>query len=135
MERVSKTTGEAESDGSIRQKHRDKSREKVAAEEAGKELRPPSRVKLLASDLDIVMVSNLTEGNHTAFGIYDDKTSTISVLDGCSKSATQDTIVHEIIHAILQAYELDSEKIVRVLTPGILSIIRENPDLVKYLQS
>ena len=110
---------------------------KAEAKEAGKvkELGAPQRIRLLASDIDIVFVSNLTENNDSAYGIYEEKSTTIKLLEGMSKSALQDTIVHEILHAILQAYELDSEKIVRALTPGVMSMIKDNPQLVLFLQS
>lgn len=130
MEQRRKGNSKAAGDGRVRKAARPE-----AEEQAAEVVRPPDRLRLLAAEIDIVFVAGLTEGNHAAFGVYDDKKSTVSVLEGCSKSATQDTIVHELMHAILQAYELDSEKIVRALTPGVLSMIRDNPELVRYLQS
>jgi len=134
MERGRVPAGKTAGDGRLRQKA-GAAKAQAGKVEAKEKLGPPKRVRLLASEIDVVFAVNLTEGNHAAFGIYDDKTSTISLLEGCSKSATQDTIVHELLHAILQAYELDSEKIVRALTPGVLSIIRDNPELIRFLEA
>lgn len=134
MEQRSNAGRKRESDGGFRPSPRDKAKAK-AEETTAKELCAPAKVRLLASEIQVVFVPNLTQDNHSAFGIYDDKTSTVQLLEDCSKSATQDTIVHELLHAVLQAYELDSEKVVRALTPGILSMVRDNHDLVAYLQS
>ena len=125
----------SEGDGRVRKAGKPAAKAKVKEAGKVKELGAPARVRLLASDIDIVFVSNLTENNDSAYGIYDEKSTTIKLLEGMSKSALQDTLVHEILHALLQAYELDSEKIVRALTPGIVSMIKDNPQLVLFLQT
>ena len=49
------------------------------------------------------------------------------------------TLVHEIVHQVFESVAgwspKNEEKICRVLEAGLLGVIRENPDLVRWLQS
>lgn len=49
-----------------------------------------------------------------------------------------DTLLHEITHALLEALDLDddaAERICRVLGPGWLGVIRDNPGLIDWVRS
>lgn len=64
----------------------------------------------------------------------------IWVDDNQSKSQIQDTLLHEILHAVFDtcgiSVDLDhaaEERIVRVLAPNLLSLFRDNPELAEKL--
>lgn len=95
------------------------------AQEAAEEVQV---VRLLGQDLLIRYVPGLPD-----YGNFEQKTGTIYIDPALTLQPLQDTLLHEIIHAILQAYEKDSELLVRILTPAMLGLIKDNPHLVRLL--
>jgi hypothetical protein len=93
----------------------------------------PALVRILGSDVEVVFLPSVAVDNEQVMGTYEQEQSRILIKSSMSRSSVRDTLVHEIIHAILQHYEMDSEKIVRILTPAIVSIIRDNPQLISFL--
>lgn len=94
----------------------------------------PARVRVLSSYVDVKFVDRVPDVDGDAYAAYDEKTATINMVKGMSNPVMQDTLLHEIIHAILQAYEMDNEKLVRILTPALLGVVKDNPELVLFLQ-
>lgn len=95
----------------------------------------PDVIKILGSEVKVGFRSVILVDNATALGTYIQDKTEIRVKSSMSKSAERNTILHESIHAILQEYELDSEELVRVLTPALLAMLRDNPQFVDYLTS
>jgi hypothetical protein len=93
----------------------------------------PRVIKLLGSDIKIELQENVKVDGSEAMGTYDQEQSLILIKDNMSISSTRDTVMHEVLHAILQHYEVDSEKTVRILTPAIISVLRDNPALVTFI--
>lgn len=67
------------------------------------------------------------------YGEVDERTCTINLDIDASQEIVKDAIVHEIIHAILMMYSRDDEELVRILSPMVLQVIRDNPQLVAFL--
>ena len=65
----------------------------------------------------------------------------IVIKEGMDPLMERDTIVHEHLHAIWDAAgvrsvgDLDEETVVGLLAPWVLMFLRDNPELVGYLQS
>jgi len=58
----------------------------------------------------------------------------ISVLEGQPLEGEQDTVLHEVIHAIEHAMGLDlKEEEVEKLTTGLIAVIKDNPSFLRYL--
>ncbi len=95
----------------------------------------PRVIKLLGYEINVRLRSSILVDNSTALGTYIQEKTEIQIKSGMSKSAERNTILHELIHAILQEYELDSEELVRIITPALLSMLRENPEFVQYLST
>jgi Zn-dependent peptidase ImmA (M78 family) len=93
------------------------------------------KVKILANDVMVKLVDSVPNPDGEAYGMYEERESTIYLMKSASKQVLQDTVLHEILHAILQAYEKDNEKLVRLVTPALLAVIKDNPELVLFLQS
>ena len=66
-------------------------------------------------------------------GEYEMGKASIYVDKNLAFSAMQDTILHEVLHVVLQHFEKDSEQLVRILTPSLLAILKDNPKLVSFL--
>ena len=101
-------------------------------------MKPPSKVVVGATRFAIELTADL-EG-------YGDTTiakSRIRVQKGMDVHAERDTVMHEVLHALLEnvglAYEMREddyeEKVVRRLAPALLDLLRRNPRLVQYLTS
>jgi hypothetical protein len=67
------------------------------------------------------------------YGEVDERTATINLDVDASPEVIRDAILHEIIHAILLMYDKDDEDLVRLLTPMLLGVIRDNPRLMLAL--
>jgi hypothetical protein len=65
----------------------------------------------------------------------------IRVATGQHPQQERDTVLHEVMHGIFSETALtmdfkedeDEEKIVRRLTTGLLQVLRENPELTKFI--
>lgn len=61
---------------------------------------------------------------------------TITLDDGQAGTQLADSLLHELTHALLQAADLDEEveeRVCSILGPGLLGLLRSNPDLVAYV--
>jgi len=69
------------------------------------------------------------------YGEFDERTSTINLDVDASSEVIKETILHEILHVILGMYDRDDEGLVRLLSPMVLQVIRDNPKLMMGLVS
>lgn len=67
------------------------------------------------------------------YGEYDERNCTINLDVDASAEMIRETILHEILHAILGMYDKDDEALVRLISPMLLQVIRENPKLMLCL--
>jgi len=67
------------------------------------------------------------------YGEVDERGATIHLDVDASPEVIRDSIVHEVIHAILLMYDRDDEDLVRLLAPMLLQVIRDNPRLMLAL--
>jgi hypothetical protein len=80
---------------------------------------------------------------HPAFGIYDERAQVITLDSHLPFERQRETLVHETLHAIFSAAQLDSllsaesdgldEHVVSVLSGHMLAFLRENPAVLRYL--
>ncbi len=63
----------------------------------------------------------------------------IEITEDLAHDQERDTVLHEVIHAIIRVHGLhratyvEEERLVAGLTPVLLNVLRSNPDLTKYL--
>ena len=67
------------------------------------------------------------------YGEVDERAATINLDVDASPEIIRDSIVHEILHAILLMYNKDDEDLVRLLAPMLLQVMRDNPKLMLAL--
>lgn len=102
-------------------------------------MRFPSSVKIGAMRFAVRRAPHLAELGKEA--ITSARTQEVLVQPGQAPSYERDTILHEILHAViaetgLRAWFSDQDKeeeMVLVLAPALLEVLRENPALVRYL--
>lgn len=63
-------------------------------------------------------------------------TNVIALHEDNTPECNKDTLMHEIVHIILGMNFTggETEMIVDNLTKGMVHVIRENPDIIKYIQ-
>lgn len=100
-------------------------------------IKPPKMVHVGVSDYRIRQVKRLD-----VLGETDSNNAEILLKKAQAPSVLRDTLVHELLHAVVYASgyfkvaDLDrtsEENLVVTLSPWILAILRDNPDLVEYL--
>jgi hypothetical protein len=97
-------------------------------------MKRPSTLKILGKRFRVQYVSGepLSEDET---GECDSEKQLISVKEGQELEAEQDTVIHEILHALedLLELKLEHDNIVR-LTTGLHALVKENPRLFTYLR-
>lgn len=126
MEQRSVQKGKGKSDGRVRASHQ-----------------PPVKIEVgylevkVETDADSVARSVYNTGS-SVFGTYDERTGTITLDVTVPLRVQQESLMHELLHAIikqtgLQWEEEKEETVIRTLSPFILMMLRDNPDFVAWL--
>ncbi|SMG43139.1 hypothetical protein [Paraburkholderia susongensis] len=101
----------------------------------GKAVRP-RRIRVLGKRYDI---SYVTEDQlPDAYGLCHRGEQRIEIRDGLPAGEEADTVLHEILHAILhgmgvQLSEAVEEKFVLATASGLISVLQDNPKFSKWL--
>ena len=67
-------------------------------------------------------------------GLLKPNEAVIELEDGLSDAVLKQTLLHEVMHGIQLAYVLElDERDIDCLASGVLSLIKHNPELIKYL--
>lgn len=99
----------------------------------------PARVRV-GPHVYRVKVAKPSGLDHDAYGVTDIGRSTITLAPGLSDSQQRDTLLHEVLHAVLDgtgwAHRLGAkreEQLVRALAPALLAVLRDNREAIKWL--
>ena len=98
---------------------------------------PFKSVRVGPFDIDIIKLEG--EDRDKCLGLFSEAQMTISMRDEYRNGQQEaETLLHEVIHAIRAVtgiYPKDSEeRIVSQMSIGMASVIRDNPDLIEWLQ-
>lgn len=99
-------------------------------------MNPPKHVVVGPHRYKVVMVPDGVLVDGGAAGQCSRSVLVIAVDQGQKRSLIAETLLHELTHALLAATDLsdeEEERVARVLGPGLLMLLRDNPDLVAYL--
>lgn len=93
----------------------------------------PAKLKILGKPF---IIHWLTEGlDPDLVGECDTDKQVIRVRDGQPLESEQDTLLHELMHAVDEAVDAKlKESQVKRLATGLLAVLKENPTLVAYLR-
>ena len=103
--------------------------------------KPPKLIFLGAADYEVKQ-RKMIDNNRGLLGATDNEDTTIYIKRCQSPSSKRDTLLHEVLHALiwLSGYNHSTrlsfekeERLVRSLAPWILAALRDNPELVRYL--
>lgn len=102
-------------------------------------MNPPATIRILHLDFDLRFVDETFFDAAGAYGHCDKKRQVISVFKNMRPGLLADTTIHEILHAAHFAVgcdeEMREEQIALQFAGPLCMIIRDNPQLVEWLQS
>ena len=75
------------------------------------------------------------QNDERVYGEYDERTLTINLDIDASADMIRDALLHEILHVILSMYDRDDETLVRLLSPMLLQVIKDNARLMLALST
>lgn len=107
-------------------------------------MKRPERISILGKTYRVRVITEKASGFEAGdYGECDNDKHVISIVAGRSLGNDQDTLLHEIIHAIAFQMNVDGEigrrgseeQWVQALATGLLAVLKDNPATVSYLRS
>lgn len=103
-------------------------------------MKRPTSVKIIGKVHEVRYLptghAELTDGTDAFCGRIDHDKQVILVEDGQTLAAEQDTILHEIMHGVERAMDLEiPETAIRRLATGVMAVLADNRDLARYLMA
>jgi hypothetical protein len=93
----------------------------------------PARIKILGKPFQIQWLKEGLDAD--LVGECDTDNQVIRVREGQPLETEQDTLLHELLHAVDEAVDSKlKESQVKRLATGLLAVLKENPNLVAYLR-
>lgn len=79
--------------------------------------------------------AELKEGEDTFAGRIDNDRQRIVIEDSQTLASEQDTVLHEVLHGIESAMDVEvPETVTRRMATGILGVLKDNPEFLDYLK-
>jgi predicted SprT family Zn-dependent metalloprotease len=103
----------------------------------------PKKVKIGYANYNIIQQKEILEGKgkkrEELLGLCYMQESEIKICKSQSKEELANTLLHEILHAImwsqgLKLSESTEEKVVTQITNGLCCVIKDNPELISWLK-
>ena len=89
----------------------------------------PDKIKIIGKQYSVEMVPELDE-----CGLCYDTKQLIKISEDLPHDLTQDTILHEVMHAIdYQMHIGMKERQISAMAAGIIAVFKENPGLLKFI--
>lgn len=96
----------------------------------------PTPIKVLHMEVDVKLHNAYYNADETrVYGEWDERRMTINLDSDAHIGVMKEALLHELLHAILSIYDKDSEELVRVLSPALMQVLKDNPRLVEFLLS
>lgn len=97
-------------------------------------MKRPARIRVVGKQFQIEFVPADHEKLEEAYGLCNTDEQRIWIREGQPLESEQDTVLHECLHAVESAMNLDLEDdIIHRLATGLLAVVRDNPTFVRYL--
>jgi len=106
---------------------------------------PPKRIKVGYLDIRVdsspqAVLRSYINDSEVVFGRYDERQGVITLSTDAHPAVVRETLVHEILHAIIKQFappmeDDEEERMVRYLSAPLYATISQNKELVKFLMS
>lgn len=103
-----------------------------------KNAKMPKAVKVGAHTYSVVRPKSPKDGDTEVDGLCEDYELRLTVRSGLKRSRAQETAIHELLHTCTDGTDVAidiEEKLVGMIAPKLLQIIKDNPELMEYLRS
>jgi len=102
-------------------------------------MKKPSKIRIGPYDWKVSYYGLEEYDLRRKYGHTDRFNIKMEICDATQDQCTADTVIHEVLHAIwfskgISGDKADEEDIVTPLATGLAQVIRDNPDLIKWLQ-
>jgi len=96
----------------------------------------PAKFRYMSQTYNIVNEELPSKKNSVRMGEVRWSSNEVGISTIITNGTNKDTLLHEIFHIIFGMYFSggETEMIVDTATRGMLHVMRENPDIIKYLQ-
>ncbi len=95
-------------------------------------MNPPNVVSVIGKTYAILTVDSVD--SEDSCGEHELQRQEIKIKKDLHAEAARDTLLHELIHAVDEQLDLRlKHRQVHALAAGLLQVLRENPDLVRFL--
>ena len=99
----------------------------------------PTRIRIIGKVHTVEALpkghAEITEGEDSFAGRIDHDRQCIFMEDGQTLIAEQDTLLHEVMHGVERAMDLEiPETAIHRLATGLLAVIKDNPGFLTYLR-
>lgn len=104
-----------------------------------KKVRRPRKVQVANNNYTIKSRSKAWGKKNRAYGMITYQKDLIEVDETQKIDEMVDTVIHEILHAIIAEYKIDvdgrkEEKWVRLISNGLTDVLQKNPNLMSWIQ-
>lgn len=101
-------------------------------------MKRPSRVRIIGKlhKIDYLPADHrdLKDGDDALVGRIDHDAQRVMIAQGQTLVSEQDTLLHEVLHGVEWAMDLEvPETVIHRLATGLLAVLKDNPDFLRYL--
>lgn len=103
-------------------------------------MKRPARIRIIGKVHTVEFLpaghERLTDGEDTFAGRIDHDAQQILMQDGQTLDSEQDTLLHEVMHGVERAMDLEvPETVIHRLATGLLAVMKDNPGFFTYLRA
>ena len=97
-------------------------------------MKRPARIRVVGKQFTLEFVAADYPQLEDSYGLCDSDEQHIWIKEGQPLESEQDTVLHEVLHAVESAMNIDiPEEAIHRMATGLLAVIRDNPTFVRYL--
>jgi hypothetical protein len=98
-------------------------------------MKRPARVRVLGKQINYRWVDTLEHEGEELNGLADYDGQDVQIRSGLPLETEQEKVLHETLHIIECAMEMDLEdEVIARFANGLLAVIKDNPSFVSYLR-
>ena len=100
-------------------------------------LKMPKKIKVGGFVYSVSELDRIAARARGKWGETDRRAFKIDIDEDCPEPRRQEVLLHEVFHCIFDAWNIkptdDEERTVEALAMGILTVLKDNPDFVRWL--
>ena len=99
-------------------------------------MKRPERLRIFGKRVTVRWVEKVTaDDGEEVMGLADHDNQDIQIKEGMPLETEQEKVLHETMHMIECAMEMDlEEEVISRFATGLLAVLKDNPGLVSYLR-